>query len=165
MPIISTDILYRLSGGSGNSSQAASLGGAKSTAGVASSAILDDVNSAESAAGDVNYRCLYVHNNHGSLTMQNTVLWVQANTPSSDTTIEIGIGTSAINATEQTVANEATAPAGVTFTSPSSIGAGITLGNIPPGQHQAFWIRRTVNAAAAAANDTFTLRVGCDTAA
>ena len=168
MPIISTDIIYRLSGGAANSDPNASLGGAKSSTAVGAGLhnLFDIVSSAESSSGDTEYRCVYVHNNHGSLTMQNSVVWVSSNTPSTDTTIEIGVGTAAINGTEQTVANESTAPAGVSFSAPSTFGTALSLGNIPAGQHKAVWIKRIVNAAAAAYNsDTATITVQCDTAA
>jgi hypothetical protein len=164
MPISSSDIQYRLSGGAANSDQNASLGGAKSSSS-ASSAIFDDVSSAESAAGDTEYRCVYVHNNHGSLSMQNTVIWIQANTPSATTDVAIALGGEGLNGTAETVANESTAPSGETFSSPSSEGAGLSLGTIPFGQHYPVWIRRTVTAGTAAAADSFTLRVKCDTAA
>ena len=52
MPIVSTDIKYRLSGGSSNTDPTASLGGVKSTTD-ASTNLLDTVSSAEAAAGDV----------------------------------------------------------------------------------------------------------------
>lgn len=162
MPIISTDIQYRLSGGSANSDPDLSIGGVKSS--VSSPAdLFDDVSGAESAAGDIEYRCLYVHNNHGSLALQNAVLWIQTNTTANR--MAVGAGAAAINATETAVANESTAPAGVTFTQPTSKGTGIALGTIPAGQHKAIWVRRSVAAAAPAANDTYTLRVEGDTAA
>jgi hypothetical protein len=165
MAITTTDIKYRLSGGAANADPAASLGGAKSSVEIGAD-LFDDVASGESAAGDTEYRCVYVHNNHGSLTMESSKIWIQVNTPSPDTTIAIGAGTAAINATEQTVADESTAPSGVSFSSPSSEGTSVSLGNIPAGQHKAVWIRRTVTAGASAYNsDTFTLRVKCDTAA
>lgn len=164
MPIVSGDIIYRLSGGASNSDPAASLGGVKSSTPMGSN-LLDDVSSAESAAGDVEYRAFYVHNAHATLTMENAVCWIQANTPSGDTTLDIGLGTSAVNGTEQTVANESTAPSGVTFSAAANEGSAIALGNIPPGEHRAVWVRRTVSAAAAASNDTATLRVKCDTQA
>lgn len=165
MAIISTDIQYRLSGGAGNSNHDASLGGAKSSTQVGAN-LFDTVIGDEAAAGDIEYRCIYVHNAHGSLTLENAVIWIDANTPSADTTIAIGLGTSAINATEQTVVNESTAPVTVTFSSPSTKGAGLAIGNLPFGQHKAVWVRRTVTAGAAAVNsDTFSLRVAGDTAA
>lgn len=164
MPIVSGDIIYRLSGGSGNTNPDASLGGVKSSTAVGSN-LFDAVSSVESAAGDIEYRAFYIHNAHATLTMENAVCWIQANTTSADTTLDIGLGTSAVNGTEQTVANESTAPSGVTFSAAATEGAAIALGNIPPGQHRAVWLRRTVNAAAAASNDTAMLRVKCDTQA
>lgn len=164
MPIVASDISIRLSGGAANASPASSLGGAKSS-NVVSSTLFDDVSSAESLAGDIEYRCFYVHNAHASLTLENAVVFIFANTPSSTTTLDIGIGTSALNATEQSIADENTAPSGVTFSAAASQGAGISLGNIPPGQSRAVWVRRTVDAGTVATNDTGTLRVVGDTAA
>lgn len=162
MAIVSTDIKQRLSGGAANSDPNASLGGAKSS-NDAPSTLFDNVTSAQAAAGLVEYRCVYVHNNHGSLVLQAPKIWVQTNTPPTDTTIDIGVGTSAINGTEQTVANEGTAPAGVTFSAPTNEAGGLALTDIPAGQHRAVWVRRTINAGAASVNDSFTLRVKGDT--
>jgi hypothetical protein len=162
MPIVSTDIQYRLSGGASNSDQNASLGGAKSS-NQASSAIFDNVSAAEAAAGDIEYRCVYVHNNHATLTLESAVLWIQTNTPSSGTAVDVGLGTSALNGTEQTVGDENTAPSGVTFSAAANKGAGISLGNIPAGQHRAVWVRRTTTAGAAVAADSFTLRTEGET--
>ncbi len=162
MPIVASDIKYRLSGGASNTDGNASLGGAKSSTDVPSG-YFDNVGSGEAAAGDIEYRAIYVHNNHGTLTMLGAKVWVQANTPSAETTVDIGVGTSAINGTEQTVANESTAPSGVSFSAPTDFAGGLALGDIPAGQHKAVWVRRTVTAGAAAANDGFTLRVQCDT--
>ena len=164
MAILTTDIVYRLSGGAANAVPAASLGDAKSST-VMGTDLLDGVSSAEALAGDTEYRCFYIHNAHATLTMESAVAWIQANTPSGDTTLEIGLGTSAVNATEQTVADEQTAPSGVTFSAAGTEGAAIALGNIPPSQHRAVWVKRIVNAAAAASNDTANLRVKCDTQA
>lgn len=161
MPIVSSDIKYRLSGGASNADPLLSIGGAKSS--FDASNYFDDVTSAEAVAGDVEYRCIYVHNNHGTLTMLGTKIWIQTQTPSADTDVAIGLGAAAVNATETAVANEGTAPAGVTFSQPSTFAGGLTIGDIPPGQHKAVWVRRTINAAAAAASDNFTLRTQCDT--
>lgn len=162
MPIISTDVIYRLSGGASNSDPTASLGGAKSST-ASGSNIFDDVSSAEASAGDTEYRCVYVHNNHGTLTYLAPKIWIQSNTPSASTTVDIALGTSATNGIEQTVANENTAPTGVTWSAPTDFASGIALGDIPAGQHRAVWIRRTVTAGATVASDGFTLRVQGDT--
>lgn len=165
MPLIANDFVMRLSGGSANTDANASLGGAKSSTVASASvdALFDSVGSAEATAGDVEYRCVYLHNANASSTMLSAVVWVSSNTPSSGTTLDIGVGTAAVNGTEQTVANESTAPTSVTFSAPSSQGAGLALGDLAPGQHKAIWLRRTVNAATgASASDGFTLGFGAD---
>lgn len=162
MPIVSTDIKYRLSGGAANSDANASLGGAKSSTDQPSG-LFDTVSGAESAAGDVEYRCIYIHNAHATLTLLNPVIWIGTNTTGSE--IAIGVGTSAINGTEQTVANESTAPTTVSFTQPATQGAGLALTSIPAGQHRAVWLRRTVAAASPARNQTYQLQVAGDTEA
>lgn len=163
MAIISTDVKFMLSGGSGNTTPAASLGGAASTTTQGGTNIFDAVDGSEAAAGDIEYRCEYVKNTHGTLIAIGVKFWVQANTPSADTTIDIGLGTSAVSGTEQTVANENTAPTGVTFSAPTVEASGLVIGDLAPGATKAIWIRRTVTAGAAPANDTCTLRVGFDT--
>jgi hypothetical protein len=169
MPIVSTDIKYRLSGGAANSDVNASLGGAKSSVEVVTATLhnlFDQVSGDESLAGDIEYRCIYVHNGHGSLSLQNAVVWIDTNTPSTDTTVAIALAGEGLNGTAETVANENTAPAGESFTSPATKGAGLSLGTIPAGQHYAIWIRRTVTAGAAAFNtDSVIVKVEGDTAA
>jgi hypothetical protein len=124
------------------------------------------VSSAESSAGDTEYRCIYVKNTHASLTLQSAKVWIQTQTPSADTSVEIGLGTSAVNGTEQTVANENTAPSGVTFSTAANEGAALSIGNIPNGQHKAIWIKRIVGSSATAANDdSYVLSYAGDTAA
>jgi hypothetical protein len=124
------------------------------------------VSSAESSAGDTEYRCIYVKNTHGSLTLQSAKVWIQTQTPSTDTSVEIGLGSSAVNGTEQTVANESTAPTSVTFSTAANEGAALSIGNIPAGQHKAIWIKRIVGAAAAAYNDdSYVISYSGDTAA
>lgn len=163
MPIVASDIKYRLSGGASNTDPNASLGGAESSTD-AGSGIFDNVSSAEGTAGDIEYRCVYVKNTHGTLTYQGAKVWVQANTPSADTTVDIGLGTTAVGTgNEQTVADEQTAPSGVTFSAAANEGAALSIGDIPAGHHKAVWIRRTVTAGAAAAADSFTLRTKGDT--
>lgn len=165
MAIQPTDIAFRLSGGSSNSNPLLSLGGVVSSV-TASSTIFDSVSGTEAASGDTEYRAIYVRNLHGSLTLVGAVAWVQSDTPVAQTVIAVGLGTSAMNATEQTVADEQTAPTSVTFLAAVNKAGGIALGDIPPGQTRAFWMRRTVTAGApVTASDPFTIRVEGETAA
>ena len=167
MAIITGDFATRLSGGATNAVGDASLGGIKSSnvASTALDALFDITTAAQAAAGTVEYRCVYLHNSNAADTMTNAVVFMSANTPLAGTTIDIGVGSAAINATEQTIATEATAPTGITFSAPSTAATGIALGNIPFGQHRSIWARRTVTAGATnSANDTYTIGYQCETA-
>lgn len=169
MVIVTGEIIFRLSGGAANSNVNLSLGGAKSaTALVDNTAnnLFADSLGPESLAGSTKYRAIYVHNGNAALTMQNSKIYITTNTPSTDTVFDISVGSAAINGTEQTIANEDTAPTAVSFSQPSTYATGITLGNIPFGQHIAVWFRRTITASASAFNnDTVVFEVGCDSAA
>ena len=171
MAITSSDLEYRLSGGASNTSPAASLGGAMSTVagGIITSASLnnlwDDVSSAESSAGDVEYRGIYIKNKHGSLTWENVVAWISSLTSSADTEFDIALADEAVGVAMETIVNESTAPSGPSFTRPTSKGAGLSIGNIAASSYKGIWIRRTVTAGAAAASDTGTIRCEGDTAA
>ena len=157
MPIAETDIHFRLSGGAANADPTLSLGGAKSSVSYASdvaNAIWDNIGGGESSAGDIEYRCWYVHNAHATLTLLGAVIWISSPTDSTGDEIDIGLEPGAVDAVAQgPVANEGTAPTGVTFSRPSSFGAGLVIGDIPPTQAKAIWERRTVNAGAAAKTD------------
>lgn len=126
-------------------------------------AVFDDVSSTEASSGDTEYRCFYVHNAHATLTLQGAKIWIQSQTSSSDTDIAIALGGEGLNGTAETVANEGTAPSGESFSQPASFAAGLTIGDLAPGDHYPVWVRRTVNAAAASATDTWTIRVQGDT--
>lgn len=169
MPISPGDIDFRLSGGGANADPNAALGGAKSSVEIVAATLhnlFDQVSGDESDAGDVEYRCFYIHNSHGSLTLQDAVIWIQTNTPSTDSVIAIALAGEGLNATAETIANESTAPTGESFTSPTNKAGGLSLGDIPPGEHYAVWVRRTISAAAAAYDsDSVLIRVEGDTAA
>ena len=167
MAVIEADFEKRLSGGASNSDGDAALGGVKSTNAASTSidALFDATAAQEAVDGSVEYRCIYLHNGNGSDEMTNAVVYMSANTPLGTTTIDIGVGSAAINAAEQTVANETTAPSAVSFSAPTTAGAGLALGDIPAGQHKAIWLRRTISAGSgSSANDTYTLGFQAETA-
>ncbi len=169
MPIVSGDIDFHLSGGSSNSDTDAALGGAISSTQITDASVhnlFDIISSAEATTGATEYRCFYVKNAHGSLTLQTSKIYISDDSTAGDTDIAIALAGEGVNGTAETVANESTAPSGETFTAPTSEGAALAIGDIPAGQHQAIWVKRTVTSSAPAANGlsaTFTV-VG-DTAA
>jgi len=155
MAIVATDIKMYLSGGGSNSTPSSSLGGAISTTTQTGSSIndlWDDISAAETLAGDTEYRCIYVKNTHATLTLTSAVVWIETQTPATDTSIEIGLGTAAISGTEQTVANESTAPSGVTYTALTGSGNSLSIGNLAAGAYKAIWIKRVVTASGSAYN-------------
>lgn len=169
MAIVAADIKFYLSGGGGNTDPNAALGGVISTTVITAATLhnlFDQVSGDEAAAGDTEYRCFYVKNTHGSLSLQNAVIWIQTQTPSTDSIVAIALAGEGLNATAETVANESTAPVGESFTSPSSKGTGLSLGTMAAGQRYAIWVRRVISVAAAAYDaDSVVIRVEGDTAA
>ena len=71
MTIIAGDFVTRLSGGAGNASGNAAIGGAKSSTAMSSAVdgLFDSTAAAEAVAGDVEYRCVYLHNANAVDTM------------------------------------------------------------------------------------------------
>lgn len=169
MPISSSDLLFKLSGGAANAAPNSSLGGAMSSTQITSAQVanlFDNVSGDESAAGDIEYRCFYIHNNHGTLALQNAVVWLSQLTPSADSEVDIGLDPAGNGQPATTIADESTAPAGVAFSRPTSKAGALSIGSLAAGSYRAIWIRRTINAGAAAVNaDNCIVRVEGDTAA
>jgi len=163
MAIVASDIHYRMSGGASNSDPALSTGGAESSTSFTTNSIFDDVSSAEAVAGDIEYRCFYVHNNHGTLTLQGAKVWISAQTSSATTDIAIALDGAGLNGTAETETDESTAPTGESFTQPSTFSGGLTLGDMAPGDKYPVWVRRTITAGTAAATDTWEISVQGDT--
>jgi len=172
MPILASEIKFYLTGGATNTDPNASLGGAISSTEITSGElnnIFDDVTGDESAVGDTEYRCIAVKNTNASLTLKAAKVWILSNTTSPNDEIEIGVETPVGDAV-QTVADEGTAPSGITFAKPTDKASGFDLtgednnvGEIGPGKWVAIWIKRVVDAGAAAKdNNTFELQVEGD---
>lgn len=145
------DFNVRLSGGATNANPAASIGGAESsnayTGTKTAGNLFDDSAFTEyNASGHIDYRCVYVHNNEASAG-GTAVAYVSQQAPTG-TVIAIGAATQAAGSTATAIANDATAPSGVTFSAPTSAGTGISLGTIGAGQGKGLWIRRTISAGA-----------------
>lgn len=179
MPIVSGDIKFRLSvtTGPGNSTAQgdpnASLGEFMSTTDLVDATVgnlFDNVSGDENAASDVEYRCLFIYNSHGTLTWQSPVVWISAEV-GSGANAAIGIDTTAASANNSAsaqaieVANESTAPGGVSFSSPTTKGTGLALGDLDAGECRAIWIRRTATNSAAVDSDGVTITAEGDTAA
>lgn len=140
-------LAWKLTGGASNSDPNTSLGGARSSVSVSGAAlnnIFDNVTPSEASSGDSEYRAIDLLNT-GDTTATGVVLYNSVETTSSGTTLDFGIEASSVNSTTS-IANESTAPAGVTFSHPVT-GSRLTLPDIPAGSGVRVWVRRVVSAA------------------
>lgn len=173
MAIAASDILLKFSvnaaaGDTTAGTAPTSLGKQVSTTSITTASynnLWDDTTGAESAAGDIEYRGIFVHNNHATLTYANATVEVNSQTAGGGL-IDVATDNIAVSAkgaaTAQmaTIANESTLPTGI-----SAFGAGpLALGDIGPGQVKGVWLRRTVTAGAGAVDpDGAIIRVLGDT--
>ena len=105
--------------------------------------IFSKVEADEALAGSTSYQCVYLKNTHSTLTLLEAVAFLTSNTPSLSTTVAIGLGTSDVGGTEQTIPNSGSAPTGVTFT--ENLNEVLVKGDVPAGLHFALWLKRVVN--------------------
>lgn len=168
MSVAGTDmnLKYSVAAAAGNTTagaQATSLGDQVSTTQLGTSGVnvqFDDVSSSEASAGDTEYRCFFVCNDHATDSAVNVQILVQANATRSTWTVaadSIGVtAKGAATAQAATIANENTAPTGV-----GTFGSSASLGTIPAGSVAAFWVKRVTGASTAnLTSDSATLRIG-----
>jgi len=180
MAITATDILFKLSvvadaGNTTAGTPATSLGDQISTTQITDAQLnnlFDDVSGDENAASDVEYRCIFVHNAHATLTWQTVVVWLSAEVSGgANAAIAIDdLAASAIGAAvaqADVIADENTAPGtGVgTFSSPTTKATGLSVGNIAAGYCRAIWVKRSAANSTALDSDGVTIRCEGDTAA
>lgn len=179
MAITSTDIKFLLSkstataGYAETSTIAQSLGKFASTTVVADGAntVFDDVTGAENAAQESEYRCVFVLNDHASLTLQNAVIFLNSQV-AGGATIAIALDDLTQSpknyayAQAAFIANEDTTPVGVgSFSAPSSAITGLSIGNLAAGNVRAIWVKRDTHDTSALNNDGVTFEIDGDTAA
>jgi hypothetical protein len=168
MPIATSDVDIRLSGGAGNSNVNASIGGVMSSTLLVDNVLnnlFEDVPGSESLPGEEKYRLVYIQNDHGSLTMKNVRVFVSSNSTSTTEEMDIALAAAGLNATETAIADQFTAPGGgVTFTHPTTYATGLAPANIPAGQRYGVWVRETIDPSSTAKdNSTTIIKVDYDT--
>jgi hypothetical protein len=181
MPIVASDIqfLYTVKTGSNGystaSSGASSLGKYVSSTQVVAGAngLYDDISGAENAANTADFRAVGVLNNHGTLALQNAVVYISAET-AGGASVALAVDTVAASAKASAsaqgdqIANETTAPTGIAAafsTACTSAATGLSLGTINAGYVKVFWVRRTAANTVAVDSDGATFAISGDTAA
>lgn len=177
MAVAASDIVTRLSvvaaaGDTTASAPATSLGDQVSTTVWADGGTLfDTISGDENAASTVDYRCIFLLNNHASQTALGVKVYLSAEV-AGGASVALAIDNIAASAKGSgsaqaaTIATETTAPTGVgAFSSPTTAATGLVVGDLTAGQVRAVWIRRTAANSAAIDADGFTLGFAFDTAA
>ena len=170
MAIVSADIKIYKSANSG-------LGGVinladESVSGVSNN-LFDTFTGAETTAGGTYYCCIYIKNEHVSLTAQAISFYINSEAAHAGLNVSVAKGVAATNVAEATIANETTAPAGVTFadTDTTTVGAGtadvaVSIPDIPFSEFQAVWVRVVIDAGTLAVTDyAANTKIDFDTAA
>lgn len=164
MPITASDIQWRFSGGSANSTPSLSRGGAISNTAVTDNTIenlFPTVTGTQATSGVTHYRLIYLRNAHTGIALTSPKVWIDQVTASTSDEIALGVDPNSVSSstTDSTInttedANGTSTPAGVTFTTPL-VGSPLSLGTdvSANGGKKGIWIRRIVNAGAAAYND------------
>jgi len=180
MAITAADIKFYLTGASSHqgaqSDPDASLGNYYSSTEITSSSdnnLFDDVSGDEASSGDTEYRAFAIVNTHGSLDLQDAVVWIQVDTGNGedDISFDVEAPSAETNGYIQTIANESTAPTGLGgWSDATSKGTGKACpnggGDLGTGEWMGVWLRRVISASAsAAAAESVTMRIEGDTAA
>lgn len=128
------------------------LGGAVTATELNTANLFDDFTDLETVPGTTVYACVYFVNENAELARV-ARLFNNAETVHAGVNATFGLGTSPINGVEQVIVDETTAPVGVTFVEALDIDNALQLGDLPAGQHRAFWIRLAIDPGVAAKNN------------
>lgn len=177
MAIISSDIVFRYSTTSGAagdttaSTMVTSLGKYVSTTtfSTGTNVTFDNISGSDNAAGTVDYRCIFVLNNHATLTATSLSVYVPSEVAGGagiaialDNVATSAKGSSSAQAAQ--IASETTTPAGTgAFSTPTNDAAGLTIPSLAAGQVKAIWVRRTAGNTAPISGDGYTLGISFDT--
>ena len=154
-----SDIKVYLSGGATNTDPNDSLGGERSDTALVDNTLHNlfaRVSATEAESGSTKYRGIYVRNEHGSLTLQDAIAFVSAQTTSTDTHFELGVANEITGVEMATIANEDTAPT-ISGQWVSAIGEanGSDMDSLGSDVARGLWVKRVVDPGANAfGNDT-----------
>ncbi len=151
MAVLPTDLRWY------TSLDANSLGGGISTTLVSTgiNGFFDDVDYPEALAGSTAYRCMYIKNESLTDTYTAPEVYIATLTPSPSTYCELGLGSSGLNGTEQSIVSEEIAPVGVSFVAPSDALPLVLGSDLGPGEYFPIWVKRVVEPEASGASNDY----------
>lgn len=131
--------------------------------------LFDNVPAIEASAGRTEYRCIYVSNqNLTPQTLYEARVFIETNTASPTTTVEIALDPAGIDA-DSTIqlADEIDSTnlvSSLAFSSPQDYANGLPLGDLNGnGGKYAIWVRRVVSAGTAAASESAVISIQGET--
>ena len=144
---MAASLVFRLSGGSGNTDPLASLGGVMSSTAVGSNVLFDTVSAAEALDGDTEYRCFFLYND-GDKDLTNVRLWI-SDEPATGV-YALALDGNGKNEDAEVESDESTAPTGETFDDTlNPISEAISVPNLNAGDRHAVWARRVISSSTA----------------
>lgn len=159
MPISASNLKWFLSGGASNSDPTLSIGGAVSSVQLSSTALhnlFDRVTGDEAETGVTRYRLLYFKNmDADSDGLMEPVTLYFSGLPINGDTIKAGLSAQGKNAAATAIADENTAPAGVSFTAPVSKASSTIILPSPPylqNEYIGVWFQHIVPAGQSASS-------------
>lgn len=148
-----------------------SLGGFISTTAIIDASLhnlFDVITGDENANEAVDYRCFFIRNASTTNDWLGVTVWI-SDEVAGGAIAAIGLDPAGATAEDSavaqaaTIADEDSAPSGVSFSAPTSKGAGLVIGDIGPEEVAAVWVRRTATDSAAQDLDGVTIRAEGDT--
>jgi len=112
--------------------------------------LFDDISNTEASGGHTDYRCVYLHNEHSTDSLAHVAVFIHENLAEDDSIAigldPAGIGDGSTTGVAAEPADEETAPAGVTFSTPNEGAPLLSSGTIDPDDGFAIWIKREIPA-------------------
>ncbi len=103
----------------------------------------DNVAIGEATAGEVEFRCFYLYNNHTSLTAYGLKLYIKRQLQRGQ--IQIALGTSAVNGTETGPLTAEETDPNLSFTTAPDIDSALDLPDLTPSSSIAIWEKRIMD--------------------
>lgn len=147
----------------GGGSASSVLGGQISTTELTETAevLLPNVALADAAAGITHYACICIKNT-GATTIANAGVYFSSVVSNAKIYLAKGL-TGKNSTTEQTIANNTTAPTGAfVFQQPLYVYSPVSLGLLAPGDFYHLWIKRVVAANSAGSPDEYLILTGVE---
>jgi hypothetical protein len=117
----------------------------------------DTITQSQNLAGQVDYRCVFLANLSTTDFVRACKVWMTNVSGGANAAIGLDptgvVDMNSVTPQALTIANDATAPAGVVFSSPANFAAGLVVGDLGPRKCFAVWVRRTATASGAVSAD------------